>query len=434
MSPIIFSFILALQSCFNFDITNAKKINNIGKKVNISLLFPYDSPNIQVPENIVKRIENTRLEEIEFIHIYGEIMSILFYILIIDTCFRLFYKIIVFINKYEIKNIILSTSLSQNTIEYMVRFMWYIMGCYMHIKNTYNIYIYIPYSKIVKPILYEILELDDGRYEIIVVRNGKETHKFKTMNDFKKSGIMKRDENHENDITYPFNIDNYDFVMQTFYNKENDDTKNYCIKYDYFNEGDYNNTSKTFDLPNIVSNNKFIAVVLKFNNKEYQINIYEPFNFNVSENVVLEYNFLKWYMRKYYNIKLTNEYTICAIDNGVQLYHLYPSDAIEVCKNKYNKFEYTFDFNNDDNSDSSTDSGYTIYNDEEREGIIEDCQEEEQEQEGAEDQDEEEEEEEGNEGAEEEEKDEKEEDHEIQNDNITENEKNEDVEIISASE
>jgi hypothetical protein len=56
-----------------------------------------------------------------------------------------------------------------------------ITGC-----GVYNQYIYTPYRKHIKKPLMEILNIDNGLYEIEIVKNGQIIHKFKTMSDFIK--------------------------------------------------------------------------------------------------------------------------------------------------------------------------------------------------------------------------------------------------------
>ena len=56
-----------------------------------------------------------------------------------------------------------------------------ITGC-----DVYNQYIYTPYRKHIKKPLMEILNIDNGLYEVEIVKNGRIIHKFKTMSDFIK--------------------------------------------------------------------------------------------------------------------------------------------------------------------------------------------------------------------------------------------------------
>jgi hypothetical protein len=61
-----------------------------------------------------------------------------------------------------------------------------ITGC-----DVYSKYIYTPYRKHIKKPLMEILNIDDGLYEIEIVKNGRVIHKYKTMSDFIKYNPIK---------------------------------------------------------------------------------------------------------------------------------------------------------------------------------------------------------------------------------------------------
>ena len=61
-----------------------------------------------------------------------------------------------------------------------------ITGC-----DIYNQYIYTPYRKHIKKPLMEILNIDNGLYEVEIVKNGRIIHKFKTMSDFIKCRPIK---------------------------------------------------------------------------------------------------------------------------------------------------------------------------------------------------------------------------------------------------
>lgn len=61
-----------------------------------------------------------------------------------------------------------------------------ITGC-----DVYNQYIYTPYRKHIKKPLMEILNIDNGLYEVEIVKNGRIIHKFKTMTDFIKRRPIK---------------------------------------------------------------------------------------------------------------------------------------------------------------------------------------------------------------------------------------------------
>lgn len=57
--------------------------------------------------------------------------------------------------------------------------------------NVYNTYIYTPYKKYIKKPLMYILNIDNGLYEIEIVKDGEIIHRFKTMSDFIKYNPIK---------------------------------------------------------------------------------------------------------------------------------------------------------------------------------------------------------------------------------------------------
>ena len=57
--------------------------------------------------------------------------------------------------------------------------------------DIYNTYIYTPYRKHIKKPLMHILNIDNGLYEIEIVKDGEIIHRFKTMSDFIKYNPIK---------------------------------------------------------------------------------------------------------------------------------------------------------------------------------------------------------------------------------------------------
>lgn len=56
--------------------------------------------------------------------------------------------------------------------------------------DVYNTYIYTPYRKHIKKPLMHILNIDNGLYEIEIVKDGEIIHRFKTMSDFIKHNTI----------------------------------------------------------------------------------------------------------------------------------------------------------------------------------------------------------------------------------------------------
>ena len=103
------------------------------------------------------------------------------------------------------------------------------------------------------------------------------------------------------------------------------------------------------------SSRKFIGVSLKQNGEKYSINLTTPNNYYISDNSILNYSFMKWYMMKHYNVNLSSDYLISCIDNYVEMYKIHPGKKIFVHKNR---FEIVDDetFVNENRSENNSDS------------------------------------------------------------------------------
>ena len=66
--------------------------------------------------------------------------------------------------------------------------------------DVYNTYIYTPYRKYIKKHLMYIMNIDDGLYEIEIVKDGKIIHRFKTMSDFIKHNTIEFVTDDEDDV------------------------------------------------------------------------------------------------------------------------------------------------------------------------------------------------------------------------------------------
>ena len=333
-------------------------------------------------------------------------------------------------------------------------------------------HIYKPYVKHVHPKLLRILNIDDGINEVIVIKNGKVIHSFKTMELFVKNNPIKfvkefsddeseqeeqeqehgrlhervnnsnldhssdlsakvdynkkceqltelieafkahslddtppmlevlasetneevevevteshetcetdetdeTDESDENqdtgsDIPSDYILDPtaYDFIIRNFYyqDEKTGETYSYVFKYDIFYRSE---VVEKYDIDmikdNYFSTRKFIGISLKTNNQKYNINLTSPSNYYVSDNSILNYSFLKWYMMKHHGIKLSHDYLISCIDNYVEMYRIHPGKKIIVHKNKFQIVDdETFvnddgavDTNNHTDVDSDTES------------------------------------------------------------------------------
>ena len=318
--------------------------------------------------------------------------------------------------------------------------------------------VYRPYMKHMHPKLLRLLNIDDGINEIIVIKNGKVIHSFKTMELFVKNNPIKfvkefsdedseqeprgeedqdqdqdQDQEHVNhpdpdpnpnaDISdyvdynkkcekltelieafkahslddtpsasaseapvsapetnedqtpdesvgtsdddddapndYILDPNAYDFIIRNFYydDAKTSETHSYVFKYDIFYKSEM---VEKYDIQmikdNYFSTRKFIGISLKTNNQKYNINLTSPSNYYLSDNSILNYSFLKWYMMKHHGVKLSHDYVISCIDNYVEMYRINPGKKIIVHKNKFQLVDDET-FNSDKDTHSNVDAG-----------------------------------------------------------------------------
>ena len=123
------------------------------------------------------------------------------------------------------------------------------------------------------------------RNEVVLIKDGDEIAHFKNMDVFNKHDVLIE----------------YDFLLDTNY-ELNDVKKNYTTICDNGNAHVAN------DLEHVCNIN-FIVFQLTFDGKKYDINLKEPFNFFIKNNT-LKYPFFRWYMKKVYDVGLTDEFKI----------------------------------------------------------------------------------------------------------------------------
>lgn len=319
-------------------------------------------------------------------------------------------------------------------------------------------HVYKPYVKHMHPKLLRLLNIDDGINEIVVIKNGKVIHSFKTMELFVKNNPIpfvkefsdddsdgeeeeEEDEEHDhcqesehackdnsqsqsqsqshldsvlsdkvdytkkcdqiNELINAFNSHSldetpsntnasetsesedteekstnddirddyildptaYDFIIRNFYyeDEKTGETHSYVFKYDIFYKSEM---IEKYDVNMIkekyVSTKKFIGISLKTNDEKYSINLTSPNNYYVSDNSIFNYSFLKWYMMKHHNIKLSRDYVISGIDNYVEMYKINPGKKIIVHNNRFELVDdETFVI---DDTDANTDTDNHIDN------------------------------------------------------------------------
>jgi hypothetical protein len=149
----------------------------------------------------------------------------------------------------------------------------------------------------------------------------------------------------------------YDFIIRNFYyeDEKTGEIHSFVFKYDIFYKSEM---VEKYDIDMIkdkyVSTRKFIGISLKTNNQKYNINLTSPSNYYVSDNSILNYSFMKWYMMKHYNVKLSRDYVISCIDNYVEMCRIHSGKKILVHKNKFQIIDdETFNSDSDSDSDSN---------------------------------------------------------------------------------
>jgi hypothetical protein len=316
--------------------------------------------------------------------------------------------------------------------------------------------IYRPYMKSIHPKLLRLLNIDDGINEIVVIKNGKVIHSFKTMELFVKnnpipfvkefsddkgeqqdnsqdhaqdlsdkvdynkkceqlteliqafkshslddtpsaseapapetnegpesiktdesvetSETSETDETDETDKTsddipddYILDPNAYDFIIRNFYyeDEKTGEIHSFVFKYDIFYKSEI---VEKYDIEMIkdkyFSTRKFIGISLKTNNQKYNINLTSPSNYYLSDNSILNYSFMKWYMMKHHNVKLSREYLISCIDNHVEMYRIHPGKKIIVYKNKFQLVDdETFNSDSDNDTDKHSHSETNVDSD-----------------------------------------------------------------------
>ena len=139
-------------------------------------------------------------------------------------------------------------------------------------------------------------ELTDNyfRKSIKIIYNGYEIYSFKNY----KEAVAKIDDVEKI---------NYDFILHTNYHKT-ESKKNYTIISDKL----INNYEEQV-FPSEVG---FIIFQLKFGDVKYDIDIKEPKNYLIKDNV-LKSNFFKYYMRNAYNINIGDDFSITYMTNDM---------------------------------------------------------------------------------------------------------------------
>ena len=129
------------------------------------------------------------------------------------------------------------------------------------------------------------------KYPFLLIKNGKEIKQYKKLKELQNAT----------------DVPSYDFILHTYYSDDDDENENYTIRYNEISEKSYYQKSKC----------SFIAIELKYEDKTYQIDLNNPFNFLVKDNELLDYPFLRWYTYKHYNVDISQNYIVELIDSSV---------------------------------------------------------------------------------------------------------------------
>ena len=154
-------------------------------------------------------------------------------------------------------------------------------------------------------------------------------------------------ENNESNNTVEFKT--FDFIMYTNYMYlESTDTskQNYTRIYRTFTENDFYADKTAYE----TSNAEMIICNLEIDGDdtetEYEINLSQPYNFNVVGNLVLDEKFVCWYILKKYNYAIgpSANYKITCITKDIKTFQLDRSCGLRVHLNEYEKVDKSSKF------------------------------------------------------------------------------------------
>jgi len=137
---------------------------------------------------------------------------------------------------------------------------------------------------------------------------------------------------------YELNIetDDYDMILYKFLDDENSP----MLKFDYIDE-----VTEEF----VFSDVKFINVTLTIDNTEYTMNLSEPLNFMILDNVILDREFIDWWcINRLGFSELPDTYTVTVIDHNADTHTLSENDALRIVESGFDVLE-----KNSSNSPSS---------------------------------------------------------------------------------
>ena len=107
----------------------------------------------------------------------------------------------------------------------------------------------------------------------------------------------------------------YDAILYTHYDVEEDSTRNYTIIGD-------RNLKNPETLLKYKSNVSFILFQLTTEGVKYDISLKEPMNFFVKDNT-LNYSFFNWYMKRIYNVELSEIFSVNYMTGDMSIANLH---------------------------------------------------------------------------------------------------------------
>lgn len=128
---------------------------------------------------------------------------------------------------------------------------------------------------------------------------------------------------------YELDIDtgDYDMILYKFL----DDEKSPMLKFDYIDE-----VTDEFAFSDV----KFINVTLTINNTEYTMNLNEPLNFMILDNVILDREFIDWWcINRLGFSELPDSYTVTVIDHNADTHTLSENDALRIVESGFDLLE-----------------------------------------------------------------------------------------------
>tara|TARA_B110000037_G_scaffold184421_1_gene213253 strand:+ start:938 stop:1723 length:786 start_codon:yes stop_codon:yes gene_type:complete len=142
---------------------------------------------------------------------------------------------------------------------------------------------------------------------VLLIKNGEEIAQFKTWQLFEEEKEKEKE-----------NVD-FDLILYTKYN-EIEPKKNYTL---IIRDKCFPTLCSTPDsLLNIKCDVNFIVFQLTSDGNKYDINLKGPRNFLVKDNV-LQYPFFKWYIKKVYDVILSEEFSVNYMTSDMSIANLH---------------------------------------------------------------------------------------------------------------